>query len=331
MNQKDKHAYFQKISARRIDCIIEALDALGNCSKPTSYAYEDAELPAIFRAITDKLEEVWQRLLLHSPNSSIPFRLKTPTTLTLCGHLVRTDELAEASEVLALLEDGAPCFTTLDPVLERYQTQFGDELALYCPIPHDGHSGCVLLPVKEGILYFAYNEVDGEIYKQFDLPSMGLLTQSRLEKLRNGLRYRTVAQFRMLSGIQAYGLVQKEEEHKDTAVQRALDAQNLYLLRWGRPTESDHSLNDINRELIQAMADENDGQVYLGSFHGDTGLYPYDGGVVQNFQCDFCVPAADQELEELLKQYRSCSWSSAAISRVHARIEELGGHLLLWV
>ncbi len=331
MNQKDKHAYFQKISARRIDCIIEALDALGNCSKPTSYAYEDAELPTLFRAITDKLEEVWQRLLLHSPSSSIPFRLKTPDTLKLCGHVVHSSELAEASEVLELLEDGAPCFTALEPIRERYQARFGDELCWCCPIPHDGHSGCVLLPVKEGILYFAYNEVDGETYEQFDLQNMGLLTQSRLEELRNGLRQNTVELFHLLSGIQAYGLVQEEEEHKDTAVQRALDAQNLYLLRWGRPTESDHSINDINRELIQAMADENDGQVYLGSFHGDTGLYPYDGGVVRNFQCDFCVPAADQELEELLLQCRSCGWSSAALNRVHARIEELGGHLLLWV
>lgn len=330
MNQKDKHAYFQTISARRIDCIIEALDALGNCSKPTSYAYEDAELSAIFRTITDKLEEVWQRLLLHSPNSSIPFRLKVPDTLTLFGHSIRTNELAEASEVLALLEDGDPCLTTLEPVLERYQAQFGDGLVLYCPIPHDTHSGCVLLPVKEGILYFAYNGVDGRTYEQFDLQSIGLLTQSRLEKLRNGLRYRTVVQFRMLSAIQAYGLAQKEEEHKDTAVQRALDAQDLYLLRWGRPTESDLSLNDITRELIQAVADENDGQVYLGSFHSDTRLYPYDGGVVQNFQCDFCVPVADQELEELLKQCQSCGWPFAKLNRIHSRIEELGGHLLLW-
>lgn len=330
MNQKDKHAYFRKISARRIGCIIEALDALGNCSKPTSYAYEDSELPVIFRAITDKLEEVWRRLLLHSPSSSIPFRLKAPNTLTLCGHLIRTSELAEASEVLALLEDGAPCFTALEPIRERYQAQFGDELCWCCPIPHDGHSGCVLLPVKEGALYFAYNEVDGETYEQFDLQSMGLLTQSRLEELRNGLRQSAVEQFRLLSGIQAYGLAQKEEEHKDTAVQRALDAQNLYLLRWGRPSESDYSINDINRELIQAMADENDGQVYLGSFHGDTGLDPYDGGVVQNFQCDFCVPAADQELEELLRQYLSCGGTSETIDRIHSRIEELGGHRLLW-
>ena len=36
-------------------------------------------------------------------------------------------------------------------------------------------------------------------------------------------------------------------------IEAALAAQNQYLRHYGRPSEEDHSLNDTNRALIEAM------------------------------------------------------------------------------
>ena len=59
---------------------------------------------------------------------------------------------------------------------------------------------------------------------------------------------------------------------------------------YGRPSEEDHSLNDLNRDLVRAMNDYY-GQVYVGSFNGDLALAQYDGGKIYNFAYDFAYPA----------------------------------------
>lgn len=206
--KKNKYSYFQQISGRRLDRILEALDALGNCSAPTTYAYTSQDLPPMFEAITKKLIEIRQRLVTHSPYAGIPFRLQPPDAVELDGYAINRQQLAAMAEVMELIETAGANFASLEPVREQYETQFGDELCWNCPIFHDGYSGCILLPVQEGILYFPYKEVSSETYEQFDLQGMGLMTKRQAQALSNALWDTYIHLFGLLSDIQAFGLAQ---------------------------------------------------------------------------------------------------------------------------
>jgi hypothetical protein len=215
--RQDKHRYFQQIAGKRLERILEALDALGNCSAPVTYAYSSEELPPIFAAIMKKLDEVRQKLVTHSPYGSVPFRLRPSELIELDGHSINRQQLAAMAEVMSLIELEGANFVSLEPVRERYEARFGDELCWNCPIFHDGHSGCILLPVQEGILYLPYNEVCSETYEQFDLQGMGLLTKTMAQALLQSLWATYTQLFGLLSDVQAFGLAQDnpavEESH----------------------------------------------------------------------------------------------------------------------
>ena len=211
MSEQNKHQYFKQIAGKRVERILEALDALGNCSASATYAYDDQELPPIFAAITEKLMEARQRLVTHSPYSGLPFRLQPPDLVKLDGSEISRQQLAGMDEVMALLDTGAPAFVSLEPVRERYEAEFGNELCWTFPVFHDGHSGCVLLPVQEGILYLPYTEISSETYEQFDLQGMGLLTKGQAQALLDQIRNVYSQLFCLLSDIQAFGLTQDGE------------------------------------------------------------------------------------------------------------------------
>lgn len=215
---QDKHRYFQHIAGKRLERTLEDLDSLGNCSSPIVYNYQNEDLPPIFTAIMQKLGEVRQRLITHSPYSGIPFRLQPPNVVELDGYVIDRGELASMNMVMGLLDEGTPTFVSLEPVRGRYETRFGSELCWTCPVFHDGHSGCVLLPVQEGILYLPYTEISGETYEQFDLQCMGLLTKEQAQTLFSRLWEVYAQMFCLLSDIQAFGLVQggpaKENGHE---------------------------------------------------------------------------------------------------------------------
>ena len=82
--------------------------------------------------------------------------------------------------------------------------------------------------------------------------------------------------------------------------------------------KEDHSLNDINRDLIKAM-DGYYGQVYVGSINGPAGLVKYNGEKIYN-----------AELETLLRQWKEQN-NVCRLDAIYERIRELDGHLLLWV
>ena len=210
MAEQNKHSYFKRIAGKRVERILEALDALGNCSSPVTYAYDNQELPPILAAITEKLMETRQRLVTHSPYSGIPFRLQPPDSLELDGYKISRRQLASMDEVMALLDTGSPTFVSLEPVRKRYENEFDSELCWTIPVFHDGHSGCILLPVQEGILYFPYTEVSSETYEQFDLQGMGLLTKGQVQALLDRVQDVYSQLFYLLSDIQAFGLAQGE-------------------------------------------------------------------------------------------------------------------------
>lgn len=86
-------------------------------------------------------------------------------------------------------------------------------------------------------------------------------------------------------------------------IREVLAAQERYWRCYGGPSEEDHSLNDMNRDLIEAM-NGHYGQVYVGSINGDLVLAQYNGEKIYNFAYDFCVPQNDAELETLLRQWK---------------------------
>lgn len=112
-------------------------------------------------------------------------------------------------------------------------------------------------------------------------------------------------------------------------IKEALASQEHYLRYYGRPSEEDHSLNDINRDLIQAMR-ACYGQVYVGSINGNLALTQYDGGEICNFAYDFCVPSYDEQLDMLLRQWKK-DYKISQLNAIHKRISMLKGHLLIWV
>lgn len=215
MNTKNKHEYFQHIASKRLDRILESLDALGGCSNPATYAYSTQELLPIFEAVDAKLIEIRQRLVTHSSPGGIPFRLRLPETIELAGLPIHVADLAKTEEVMELLQEGAPSFTSLEPIRAQYNAQFGNELCWTCPIFHDGHSGCVLLPVQEGVLYLPYNDMDHDTYEQFDLQGMGLLTKATLQGLLAALRRSTTELLHVLSDIEAFGLAQDKSVEEE--------------------------------------------------------------------------------------------------------------------
>lgn len=210
--KQDKYQYFQHIAGKRLERTLEDLDSLGNCSSPAVYAYHNEDLPPIFTTIMQKLGEIRQRLVTRSPYSGIPFRLRPPESVELDGHAINRRELAGVDEVMALLNEGAPAFTSLEPVRERYEAMFGSELCWTYPVFHDGHSGCILLLVQEGVLYLPYTEVSSETYEQFDLQGMELLTKEQTQVLLSRLWEVYSQLFCLLSDIQAFGLVRGEPD-----------------------------------------------------------------------------------------------------------------------
>ena len=112
-------------------------------------------------------------------------------------------------------------------------------------------------------------------------------------------------------------------------IKAALAAQEQYLRIYGRPSEEDHSLNDINRDLIKAM-DGYYGQVYVGSINGPAGLVKYNGEKIYNFAYDFCVPSYDAELETLLRQWKEQN-NVCRLDAIYERIRAINGYILLWV
>lgn len=112
-------------------------------------------------------------------------------------------------------------------------------------------------------------------------------------------------------------------------VEEILQAEKRYYSCWQRPNEGDLSINDLNRELITALAAEHPA-VLLGQYNS-TELTPYTGQEILNFAFQFCVPvAADTTLNNLLQKRNATTAPTKHLDAIMCRVEALGGHLLLW-
>ena len=112
----------------------------------------------------------------------------------------------------------------------------------------------------------------------------------------------------------------------------------------GALREADDVYNNLNRELIAALKLMH-GTAFLGdvNFYGEdhklvaTGqksVYEeYTGQMVYNFGCSFCVPTADETLEELIRAWNSNDTlpkKRINVSAIVDRVKEIGGINLLW-
>ena len=207
MTDQHKNSYFKRIAGKRVERILEGLDALGNCSAPATYDYDSQELQPIFAAITEKLTETRQRLITHSTYNGVPFRLQPPNMVELDGHTFDRQRLLATADVLDLLEQNGTHFVSLEPVRKHYQTAFGDELCWPVPVCNGTHPGCVLLAVREGLLCLPYDRLDGETYEQFAAQDIRLLSEEQAQLLLNGLRDTYTQLLNVLADALAFGVV----------------------------------------------------------------------------------------------------------------------------
>lgn len=107
-----------------------------------------------------------------------------------------------------------------------------------------------------------------------------------------------------------------------------------------------NNLNDRQRQVIQAMADENSGECWLAKvnlYRYDPDyehkrlhpLWKWDGGLVYNFGSSFVLPRYDAEFERLLVERNTAEYTTTTedyrrIQAIYKRAEEVGAEILIW-
>lgn len=98
--------------------------------------------------------------------------------------------------------------------------------------------------------------------------------------------------------------------------------------------EADAQVNNSAVVAIHKLHEER-GQVWLGKINRYASdknkpyMWKWDGDQVYNFSCDFAIPAYDEELEKLLRQWDKQP-SYTLIAAIQERVDALGGVNLMW-
>ena len=115
----------------------------------------------------------------------------------------------------------------------------------------------------------------------------------------------------------------------------------LIISHGGRIPEANSCMNDLQREKIVAIY-EKYGKAYLGKVNHydaeraalteDSVYAEHTGEMVYNFDADFVVPTADNELAQLIVQWNNCGQSGSVklINAITNRVVNLGGVNLHW-
>jgi hypothetical protein len=118
------------------------------------------------------------------------------------------------------------------------------------------------------------------------------------------------------------------------------------------PEEADPVLNDASRAVIKAMAAANEGESWLGRvnlykgrpedddgrhepLHWETPLWKWTGRPVCNFGASFVVPRHDAELERLIRERGTATYTTTTadyerVTAIHERLDAVGGVRLHW-
>ncbi len=129
------------------------------------------------------------------------------------------------------------------------------------------------------------------------------------------------------------------EHGNPNGLQEVLKREGDYIRQHGELTEADFSINDIQRDKVQAY----------WKLHPDTHvglvnrydrkrnfLQKYNGEKVLNFEWEFIIPQHDAELLRLLQVREQATYTGTKadverLTPIWARIEQLGGLYLIWV
>lgn len=121
-------------------------------------------------------------------------------------------------------------------------------------------------------------------------------------------------------------------------LQSIIQKENEYFKRYGRPVESDFSINDIQREKIKAYYQQHP-QMYVGEINRTervgSPLEQYVSQKVYNFQYDFIIPQHDAELQNLLTDreispYTGTKEDAERLDKIYVRVKTIGGLYLYW-
>lgn len=102
---------------------------------------------------------------------------------------------------------------------------------------------------------------------------------------------------------------------------------------WGFITEADDTLNDMNRNIIEAFYNANQ-SCFLGCFNGAKDeknvLHAYDPAVVvRNFEADFIVAKESPELQEEILQWRNTA-ETGYLYNAQELLIRAGGEIIIW-
>ena len=112
----------------------------------------------------------------------------------------------------------------------------------------------------------------------------------------------------------------------------AINEMNNMFLRAKTPSgvaEGIKELNDANRSVLMAMKQKY-GSVFLVTVNGVEGVrkcnYPEKA---ENFCCDFCLPAYDEKLAELVRAWND-KMNPSVLTALYSRLKELDAVMLIW-
>lgn len=132
-----------------------------------------------------------------------------------------------------------------------------------------------------------------------------------------------------------------ESFHLKTLQQCRNETANYLVRNDCMTTEFDKSINDISRDTIAAMKNEN-GACFLGkiNLYDDERKKPYTlveytGQKVYNFEYDFCLPCHDRQIETMIEErdkapYTGTAGDRSLVEGIINRINELNGRNLIW-
>ena len=186
--------------------------------------------------------------------------------------------------------------------------------------------GFVFLPVQVGTLCLPYVAVTSDMMEQFVLDEAHLLDCEECGQLLQELNTQYVSLSTELETIHAKlkgdTSGRKEKSHLESVSEEV----NKYVFEAGHCVSVQRPINDISRELVQAMAEAYETPVYLGSYESDQ-MSTYTGQQICNFQYNFCVPVDSKELKCRL---RFGIHSAMEFEGFYQLLISLGGHILIW-
>lgn len=181
-------------------------------------------------------------------------------------------------------------------------------------------------PYQEGTLCLPYDAVTSDMMEQFVLDEAHLLDCEECGQLLQELNTQYASLSTELETIHAKLKGDTSGRKEKSHLESVLEEVNKYVFEAGHCVSVQRPINDISRELVQAMAEAYETPVYLGTYESDQ-LTPYTGQQICNFQYNFCVPVDSKELKCRL---RFGIHSAMEFEGFYQLLISLGGHILFW-